>query len=339
MIAGLGLTNFSPTAAAVDANENFNIVTSPLPIKLNTNPGTVVKAELRVKNQGINPEVLKVGLMKFGATGELGQPNLFDITEKDEYAKWVSFSPAQFTAEPNVWNTVTMTIDVPEGASLGYYLAVTFSRASQATSKATTVKGSVATLVLLNVDSANAKRDIKLVEFATDRRLYEYLPANFTVKLRNKGNVYIAPVGNIFITRGDKPVTTITFNEVGGSVLPDSNRVYRLPWDSGFPRFEDRLVNGKPVPDKGSESKKDLKFNFSDSSKLRFGKYTAKLLVVYDDGKRDVPIESTLSFWVIPWKAMAGAILIILVLGYGVWMLVRNVFKKAQGGIRGRRKK
>jgi hypothetical protein len=42
--------------------------------------------------------------------------------------------------------------------------------------------------------------------------------------------------------------------------------------------------------------------------KLRWGKYTANLLLVYDDGTKDVPIEGTLSFWVIPWRLIFGAI-------------------------------
>ena len=31
-------------------------------------------------------------------------------------------------------------------------------------------------------------------------------------------------------------------------------------------------------------------------------KYQAKLLLVYDDGKRDIPLEGTVEFWVVPWR-------------------------------------
>jgi hypothetical protein len=34
--------------------------------------------------------------------------------------------------------------------------------------------------------------------------------------------------------------------------------------------------------------------------------------MVYDNGQRDVPIEATVSFWVIPWRVVgAGAVILI----------------------------
>jgi hypothetical protein len=43
---------------------------------------------------------------------------------------------------------------------------------------------------------------------------------------------------------------------------------------------------------------------WKDAAKLRFGKYQAKLLLIYDDGHRDVPLEGTVSFWVVPWRLL-----------------------------------
>lgn len=321
------------SAAVAPPKEGFNIITSPLPIKLSTEPGKTVETELRMKNQNSQPEVIKVGLMKFGATGESGQPNLFDITPKDTYASWVHFSPDTFVAEPGVWKTVKVTINVPTSAELGYYLAVTFSRASQTSDKkASSFKGSVATLILLDVNSSNAVRELQLVSFTSARGLYEYLPATFNVKLRNKGNIYLAPVGNIFINRSGKIVDTLNFNEAGGSVLPKSNRVFVVKWEQGFPVFKDRIVNGKPVPGKHS-LEQDLKWDIKDISKFRIGRYSAKLLVVYDNGKQDVPMESTLNFWVIPWKLMLLSLVIIGLLGYGFYSVTRSAFTKTKGGV------
>jgi hypothetical protein len=329
MISLLGLV----TSPSVHAADGFNIVTSPLPIKLSTPPGRTVTTELRMKNLNPQNETIKMGLMKFGATGESGQPNLFDLTPKDTYANWVTFTPRQFVAEPNVWKTVTMTINVPPEASLGYYLAVTFSRASQPGDSAgqSSVRGSAATLVLLDVQGANDKRSLSLLDFNVQKKLYEYVPVNFNVKLRNTGNIYLAPTGNIFISKGDKPVATINFNDAGSSVLPGSNRVYTVPWSSGFPRFQDKIVDGKPVYDKQAKPVQELKYDFSQASKLRFGKYTAKLVVVYDDGKHDVPTESSVTFWVLPWKIMSVGAILLLILGFGVFVIIRNILRKARG--------
>ena len=320
-------------SAATPANpDGFNILTSPLPIKLTTDPGRTVTADLRMKNLGTKPETIKVGLMKFGATGELGQPNIADITAKDEYGKWVSFSPSQFVAQPNVWNTVKMTINVPSDAALGYYMAVTFSRASQINVKAANFKGAVATLVLLDVKSGNAQRKLELVDFSVDHGVYEYLPVNFNIRVKNSGNIHLSPVGNIYIEHRGKPVTNVTFNEAGGSVLPKSNRQFKVRWTSGFPVYKDKLVNGKPVPGKNAEPQQELKWNLGDASKFRFGKYTAKLLVVYDNGKQDVPVESVVSFWVLPWKLMLIALLILLLVVFGLWSSGRSLLGSAKRG-------
>jgi len=330
MIAGV----FPMHVHAVDPpKEGFNIITSPLPIKLMTKPGATVETELRMKNLSTQPETIKMGLMKFGATGENGQPNLFELNSKDNYASWVRFSPSQFVAEPNVWKSVKMTITVPNNAELGYYLAATFSRAGQGNAKkATSYRGSVATLILLDVNSANAKRDLELISFTSTKGLYEYLPATFDVKLRNKGNIYLSPTGNIFIERGGKPVSSLNFNEAGGSVLPNSNRVFQIKWKQGFPVFQDKIVNGKPVPGK-SGLVQDLKWDIKNISDFRVGRYTAKLLVVYDNGKQDVPMESTLSFWVIPWKIMLVLTIILALLGFGIYTFLRSAVRKTKGGV------
>lgn len=318
----------------VQAAEGFNIITSPLPIKLSTQPGKTVEAELRMKNQGTEPETIKVGLMKFAASGDTGEPDLFDLTSKDTYASWVHFSPAEFTAEPGVWKTVKMTIDVPTDASLGYYLAVTFARASQSKDpKVTSVKGAVATLVLLDARTGNEKRQLKLASFSATRGLYEYLPAEFKIKVRNSGNIYLSPGGNIFIQRGNKTIDTIDFNAAGGSVLPDSSRLFTVPWTNGFPVYKDRLVGGKPVPGSDGRTEQSLKWDFTQANKLRIGRYNAKLLVVYNDGTRDVPVEAVVSFWVMPWKLLLLLLAILLLIGLGIFSFVRSALGKTKRSI------
>jgi len=323
----------TPAASSID-KEGFNIITSPLPLKLTTAPGRTVTIQLRMKNQGNQPEGIKVGLMKFGATGESGTPDLFNLTANDTYASWVHFSPSQFVAQPNVWDTITMTINVPKDAALGYYLAVTFSRAAQpGETGATNLNGSVATLVLLNVDTGHEKRALQIVSFSADHQLYEYLPANFKIRLHNGGDIYIAPAGNIFIARGNKTIDTIDFNDAGGSVLPNANRVFTVPWKNGFPVYQETLIHNKPQPDRHGQPKLHLKWDLGQASKLRIGHYTAKLLVVYNDGNQDVPLQASVSFWVLPWKLMLLALLILVALGFGVWTVGRSLMQGARSGV------
>ena len=305
----------------------LRIVTSPLPISLTAEPGTTVTTELKVKNAGTEPETLKIDILKFSAYEDTGKPALHDLEPTDEFAKWVTFSEPTFTVLPEEWKTVTATFNVPKEASFGYYYAFVFTRVKDQGDLApqeTAVVGGTATLVLLEARVPDAKREITVTEFKTDKTVYEFLPVNFTVSLKNSGNVHVAPRGNIFLSQGDdKDIALLELNPGKGSILPDSARVFETDWSDGFPVYEETIENGQVVLDELGAQTYHLTWNFENASHLRFGKYTAKMLLVYDDGTRDVPIEGVVSFWVMPWRLVALAVLnFALIIGLG-WYVVR----------------
>jgi len=324
---------FAPTFVfAQSPNGSLNLVTSPLPINLVTTPGSTVSAQLKVKNGGEQPELLEVGMMKFSAFGDEGKPRLMDRESGDDYFNWVTFSEKEFTLNPGEWKTITMDFNVPESASFGYYYAITFSRKNPeigADPRATKVIGATSCLVLLEVRVPNAVRDIEVLEFSTPQRVYEFLPTKFLVKLKNKGNVHVIPKGNIFISQGNqKEVAILSINETSGNVLPDSNRIFESEWLEGFPVYESQIKDKTVVIDNKGQPVKKLKWDFTKVTKLRWGKYTANMLLVYDDGQKDVPIEGKLSFWVIPWRLIGGGLLISLLLLRGLWSIMSKPFKK-----------
>ncbi len=307
----------------------LNLTTSPLPISLTAKPGETITTELRVKNSGTKTEVLKVGLMKFSAVGEEGKPQLDDRQPGDDYFDWVSFSENQFVAQPNEWKSITMTVAVPKTAALGYYYAVTFSRANPETAidKNAQVRGGTATLVLLDVLSPNAKRQAKLTDFHTTRKIYEFLPVTFVIKLANTGNIHLAPSGTIYIKRGKQQIDTIPVNTTKGNILPKSSRVFTVQWDDGYPVYKTKEAGGTTVL-KNGQPVMTLHWDNGKLGKLRFGKYTANLLMTYDDGTRDVPLEASVSFWVVPWRLIIGIILVPLIPALLVYFIMRRRFKK-----------
>lgn len=320
----------SPVLAQTPDDGSLILVTSPLPVNLVTEPGKTVTTDLRIKNGGTKTESLEIGLMKFGAYGEDGKPKLVERQPGDDFFDWMTFSESSFAVAPNEWKTVTATIKVPESAAFGYYYAVTFGRAKdQAPSgpRQTALVGATATLVLLEVRVPNAKREIQVAQFSTDNMVYEFLPASFTIKLTNKGNVHVAPRGNIFIKRGTKTdVAIVEVNPEKGSLLPNSNRVFISEWKDGFPVYVPKVENGAEVHDAKGNLSTSLKWDFSRAHTLRWGHYTANMLLVYDDGTRDQAIEGTVSFWVIPWRLLGGAALVIILTVLGLWSTIKNFF-------------
>jgi hypothetical protein len=310
---------------------DLRLTASPLPINLKTTPGGSVTATLRVKNDGLQTENIKVSLMKFKADPQTGVPQLSDREPGDDYFDWVTFSEPTFTLPVNEWKTLTATFNVPTNASFGYYYAVVFSRAEEPLStdgQKTVIQGGLATLVLLEAQVPNAKREIKVTDFSVSKQMFEFLPANFAVKLRNTGNVHVVPRGNVFISRGGQQVAILDINPNQGSILPNSPRNFLPEWSDGFPVYIPKNQDGKAVLDAKGNPVSELKWDFKDASKLRFGKYSAKMLLVYDDGQRDVPLEATVSFWVVPWRILFGTLVILIFVLIGMKSTLQNLWHR-----------
>jgi hypothetical protein len=323
---------FAAPVKAESPQGDLRLTTSSLPINLKVAPGTSISAQIRVKNDGIDTENIKVSVMKFNADGKTGTPMLAEREPGDDFFDWVTFSENAFPLPVNEWKTITATFDVPKTASFGYYYAIVFSRAEESVPKGerqTVINGGAATLVLLEAVVPNAKRQVTVESFTADKRIYEFLPASFTVRLRNTGNVHIAPTGDIFINSGDKKdIAILQINQVGGSILPNSPREFSAQWEDGFPHYANKQEDDRMVLDEKGNPVRELRWNYGDISKLRWGKYTARLFLVYDDGMRDVPVESEITFWVIPWRLIFGVLGILFLLFFAGRLSARVSFSR-----------
>jgi hypothetical protein len=315
--AGLSLTSIA-TAQTAPSNHGLNIEISPLPINLNAKPGTTVSTDLRVRNTGTVTETIKASLKTFSTQGPDGHVVLKEPAPSDDFIKWVSFSQQEFEAPPGKWQTIKMHVSLPKSAAFGYYYAVQFELANPPKPQpgSARLQGAVAIFVLLDAQAPGAERKITVTSFKADHSTYEFLPAKFNIQVKNTGNVHTAPHGNIFIKKGSRQIATLDVNTTEGMVLPGSSRILTSDWDNGFPVYTAVSDgNGQDVKDAKGNIKKKLKWDYSKVAKLRFGHYSAQLLLVYNDGQRDIPISGTLSFWIIPWRLLAIIAVIILLVG------------------------
>lgn len=330
------------SVVGVFAQTGINLVTSPLPINLVTTPGSTVSAQIKVKNGGTETDTFELGLMKFSAYGDDGQPRLIDRDVGDDYFDWVTFSEKEFELNPNEWKTITVYFNVPETAAFGYYYAVTFSKKNEIIPegpRSTKVTGSVASLILLEVRVPNAIREIEVLEFSSPKLIYEFLPTKFNITLKNKGNVHVAPRGNIFIEgMGKKDLVLLNINDLKGNILPNSKRVFETEWTEGFPVYVDKVIDKTIITDRSGKSEKKLNWDFSQISKFRFGKFTAHMLLVYDDGNRDIPVEAELKFWIIPWRILMGVTFVIGLMLLGLYSVVILPIKNLKNRVRNKRR-
>lgn len=339
----LGSTSYATTTTpTTNPNGAFNVIISPTAKDLTVKPGGNVSETFQLKNRGIATEHIKISVMKFGSDNKTGLPQLITPGPHDTFINWASFSSTQFDAEPGVWTPVTMTISPPTTAAFGYYYAVVFSRSQSQTpngSHASNLLGSVASLVLLDVQAPGEVRQSEISQFSTDHHINEFLPTTFSVKMKNSGNVHVAPRGNIFITKDGHNVAMLEVNLAEGNILPHTSRIFTAQWTDGTPSYTKKMVNGKYVVDSNDKQLTYLNWNNFSLNKLRFGKYHAMLVMVYSDGKLDVPLKADLSFWVIPWRILAFLLILLVIVIAGVWTLIfrplrRRLSAKQRGNVK-----
>lgn len=309
---------FPPSPAYADDDNGFSIQVTPSPLVATVKPGQQTNLDLKIYNSGSAAVDLKIQARNFDVNAKTGKVEIDDTSEA-RVKDWVSFRAPQFTVQPGQWYTQTVRIDMPKDAGYSYHFAVVISQESipDQAEKGRLLKGSVAVFTLLNVDRPGAVRKLDAVELQVDKQVYEYLPATISVSFRNTGNTILQPYGNIFVQRSPndtKSIATLPVNENRGYILPGSVRELSTTWSDGFPRI---------VKDSDGNAREE--WDWSRIGKFRFGLYTVKLVGVYNDGQRDIPLESEVSFWVIPWKILAVLLIIVIFVMIGVWSLLHKV--------------
>lgn len=334
-VIGLFAILFSPslviaqTAAPRLPQQAFNTTVSPVTLNLETDEGKAITAQIKIRNNGTMAERMKLTLATFTADETGNKPRLIMPKGDEDYLQWLSFGESEFTVEAGEWKTIPVTFSPPPGAILSHYYSILVARAEETQYTETTVNAMPAILVLTTINSPNAKRQLGVVDFNVKNSVVEYLPQTFKITIKNDGNVHLPPTGTVFIDgEGKKDLAIIPINSAGKVVLPNTKRDYEVVWDDGFPVFSPKVEGNTQVKDEKGNQLFGLSFDVSKITKIRFGKYTAHLLMVYDNGERDVPIESQVSFWVIPWKALIVVVLLALAVVYGLFSFVSNIFRK-----------
>lgn len=326
-LAYASLIAFSPRVAA--ANGEFYLQVSPSPLVVTIKPGQTTSYDLKIRNAGTEAEKLKIAPRTFTIDNATGQVKFDDTKKPPEIGDWTSFSAPNFTVQPGEWYTQKVTLAVPKTAGFSYSFALVISRqdARGASTSGNELKGSVAIFALVNIDKPGATRTLQLDKLSTDAQVYEYLPAKIHVQLRNTGNSIARPDGNVFIQRGSNdqtPISVLPVNESQGYILPGSVRTLSIRWSDGYPGVQ-IATNASTGQESSTNTWGDM-----DLSKIRFGYYTAKLVAIYNDGQRDVPVMGEVGFWVIPWKLLLGVLLIIVLLGVGIWSVANKIFKRSR---------
>jgi hypothetical protein len=115
VVMGLGI--MLPAGQALAAGPSISLTTSPVSLDLHIQPGTNNVQTLQFRNNSSIALPMTMQTKVFGAYGASGEAAITDPPPGNASTSWVSFSPATFTAQPNVWTSVKMTIKLPKSAT------------------------------------------------------------------------------------------------------------------------------------------------------------------------------------------------------------------------------
>ena len=309
--------------------QNYDVTVSPVYFDLSANPESSVSDKVRLRNNTNSPLPIRIEVKRL--TGDVNGDLTLKTDNADNSLSWIKFKDVTFVAKPLEWTDVPFTIDIPKEAAYGYYYAITFVNDANSPLGKTgaAITGAAAVPVLLNVRKEGAKAEAKILNFSTKSQVYEYLPVDFAVKVENSGNIHVRPHGNIFISDGgNKNLAILDVNPGAGSIIPNTNKSFEVSWSDGFLVKEPVLESGQKKLDKDGHPVEKLTINWNKLTSFRIGRYTANLLLVFDNGKRDVSLDAVTTFWVIPYKAIIVIITTLIVVFLVARFLLRRYIQR-----------
>lgn len=294
----LGLV-FTPNANAQDVSSAQGLQISPAKVELNAAKGNTYSVKLTVTNVTSTELVYTSSISDFKAAGETGSPKITVDTTMPSSASirsWVSDMP-DFTLGAHESTDINAQIVIPDNAEPGgHYGVISFSgSAPDISGTGVGLSASAGVIMLIRVDG-DITESASLSSFysgSLDNQsfFFETGPIPFVVRVKNDGNVHIKPVGTIEVRdMFGNSVASVKVNNSQTNVLPDSIR-----------RFGGSTSDTLQLPSKG----------------FMIGLYTAQLTLGY--GQTGQALTSSISFWIIPYKAI---LIILLVMGTIIYIVI-----------------
>lgn len=297
---GVGAVHAATPPSTVNNTNTLKV--APVRTDISIPAGTTGKVSTFVTNLTKDAIVLHPIENDFIAGDEKGTPAI--ILDENSYAPTHSLKRfmvplKDFTVAPGETKQVDVTITVPKNAQAGgYFGALRFAPASTTGGNTVNLSASVASLILMTVPGPTEEK-LKLTNFDVQQDgsggSNFRTPDNLKLLLRfeNEGNIQLAPLGQIYVKKGDKVVYTYDFNKDDPKemVLPDSARRWEVPLEG----------MGK------------------------FGKYTVGATLTY--GTKNQTIEISKTIWIIPTMYIVGAIvglLVLILVVVLIWMFLRS---------------
>ena len=262
---------------------------SPALVELNAARGNTYTIKLNVTNVTASDLVYSTSVDDFNAKDETGTPRILtdsDLPPNASIKSWVS-TLSTFSLRSRQSQTVTAQVKIPDNAEPGgHYGVLRFSGgAPELDQTGVGLSASAGVLILIRVDGLITEK-ANIASFYSSHNdkqtsFFEQAPITLVTRIKNEGNIHIKPVGNIELRdMFGRLVKMLPINGEKSNVLPDSIRRFESTYDGGW----------------------------------MIGRYTASLALGY--GTTGQALTATTSFWVIPYKLILIALIVLVTIGY-----------------------
>jgi len=275
-----------------------DFVVGPGKVDATVVPGESKVVFMTITNRTGERRIFNITVEDAAGTGDLRTPVRLLGESRGPYSlrDYLSIPHLSFELGHNERARVPVTISIPPdaepGGKYGSVLVDTVALEQKTGDIVETVPQSaiiarIGTLFFVTIPGP-VERDAELVEFGTlgKKKIFSEGPITFGILHENRGSIHIAPYGEI-------RVTNMFGEEVGyveldpWFILPGSARIREITWDREF----------------------------------LFGKYTARADI--NRSYNDIIDSGEFTFWVLPWKLLAGGFGVIFVFIF----LIRTFFR------------
>ena len=211
-------------------NFTFALTIAPAKIEFNVNPGDEIRFSIYTRNDGeVSGEFYSI--VK-GFTEDEGGTKIW--VENAPEIEWVKI-PQKISASPGETIEVPVVINVPQDAPPGgHFLAIGFGTLpGKQRGSGLAIGVNVLSLVYINI-SGNRIDKISISEFMA-KKVYFDFPVKFVYKIKNEGNTYVRPTGEIEISNiFGKLIANLRVNEKEFQILPGKEKVLENEWSNNF---------------------------------------------------------------------------------------------------------
>ena len=281
-----------------------DFVVGPGRAEIEVKPGQTVTYDISVANRISDNRQFELNVEDISGSEDGSQSVVMLGDARGPYSikDYISFPQKTFKLNLGERARIPVTISIPKDAEPGgYYGSVLISTVRVSGQDApvgaasSPIVARIGTLFFITVPG-DIKKGGELKDFSLiNKQLwYESGPINMAILYENTGSVHLNPYGEIRIKN--------LFNEEVGFLELE-------PWFA--------------LP--GSLRSREVSWN----RPMLFGRYTVTASI--NRGYDDVVDEKTLTFWVLPWKIMGGAFLVLFLVIFSIRFFFRNFEFRRRG--------